>query len=209
MSDGKGLHGTAKLVAPVPALRDPAKFFSSVRNSFGPLEQSQVDGFNRLLLAMGKAKWPLAWTAYGLATPWHETNEQMQPVEEGYYLGARAAAHQRSLRYYPWYGRGDVQLTWERNYKLADEELGLGGELLRHPELALDPELSARILVWGMAGGKYTGKGLGRYLPEEGSADLRQFTLARYVINGQDKAAKIAELALKFQTALALGGWVP
>jgi hypothetical protein len=135
---------TPKHLTNPKGLLDPAGFFASVRRGFGPLSTDQVEGFNRLLQAMGVAGWPIAWTAYGLATPWRETNKQMQPVEEGYYLGsAKAAAFQKTLRYYPWYGRGDVQLTWERNYRLADEQCGLNGALIADPTLALRPDISA------------------------------------------------------------------
>jgi hypothetical protein len=50
---------------------------------------------------MGVAGWPIAWTAYGLATVWRETNKQMMPVEEGYYLGAKAAKFQKSCAIIP------------------------------------------------------------------------------------------------------------
>lgn len=189
-------------------LSDPALFFASIRAQLGGLQPGQVDGFNRLLSAMGAAGWPIAWTAYGLATAWWETARQMHPVEEGYYLGAeKAKRHQRGLRYFPWYGRGDVQLTWEANYRLADGELGLAGKLIADPDLALDPETSARILVWGMAGGKFTGKSLAHYLPRVGAADREAFKQARKIINGTDKAAEIAEVALKMQRALQEGQW--
>lgn len=204
--------------APAPsdapkALRDPAAFYAALRGSLGALTQEQVDGFNRLLDAMGKAGWPIAWVAYGLATSWWETNKQMQPVEEGYYLGPeRAKRHQRTLRYFPWYGRGDVQLTWEDNYRKADAYLasiGLiqAGELIANPDLALRPDISAAILVWGMGGGKYTGKELGNYLPRTGPANHRQFVLSRYVVNIQDKASQIADVAMKMQAAVEAGGW--
>lgn len=189
-------------------LSDSDAFFASLRQQFGAITQGQVDGVERLLKAMGADQWPLAWTAYGLATPWWETNKQMHPVEEGYYLGGeKAKRHQRSLRYYPWYGRGDVQLTWEENYRGADEALGLNGELIRNPDLALDPEISARILVWGMRTGAFTKKKLATYLPQFGPADRRAFQLARWIINGQDKASEIADIALKFQRALQEGQW--
>jgi hypothetical protein len=188
-------------------LSDAPAFFVAVRAFAGSLEQSQVDGFNRLLGAMGKAAWPIAWAAYGIATPWWETNKRMSPVEEGYYLGAKAAAFQKKLRYYPWFGRGDVQLTWEANYRRADEECGLAGALLADPSLALRPDISAQVLVKGMARGWFSGKRLSDYLPSAGTADIHQFTNARRIINGQDKAVEIAEIALKFQAALATGGW--
>jgi hypothetical protein len=199
---------TPKHLTNPKGLLDPAGFFASVRRGFGPLSTDQVEGFNRLLQAMGVAGWPIAWTAYGLATPWRETNKQMQPVEEGYYLGsAKAAAFQKTLRYYPFFGRGDVQLTWERNYRLADEQCGLNGALIADPTLALRPDISAQVMVHGMSAGWFTGKKLADYLPSIGPADIHQFANARRIINGQDAAIEIAENALKFQTALQAGGW--
>lgn len=189
------------------ALSDAGAFFSSLRTAFGALAQSQVDGFQALLQAFGAASWPINWAAYGLATAWHETNAQMEPVEEAYYLGNGADAYRRTLRYFPWYGRGYAQCTWEKNYRKADVELGLNGALIADPSLALKPDIAARILVSGMEEGWFTGIRLDDYLPEIGRANARQFTLARQVINGKDKADLIAGYALKFQDALETGGW--
>lgn len=197
------LGDVAKRVA--GGLTDPPAFFKAVRAFSGALEQSQVDGFNFLLAEMAEAKWPLSYAAYGLATAWHETNCTMQPVVEAYWLseGWRKA----NLRYYPWHGRGFVQLTWQENYKRADKECGLDGKLLADPELARDPEIAAKILVRGMAGGWFTEKKLSDYLTGHGPGSHRQFVLARYIINGTDKASKIADEALRFQQALQWGGW--
>jgi putative chitinase len=180
------------------ALTDEARFYDVVRTQLQRLTVDQVTGFQRLLQAFGVAQWPIAYAAYGLATAWRETNKQMQPVEEAY---------RKRLRYYPWTGRGDVQLTWEANYRAADVALGLGGALVADPDLALKPDISARIMVWGMSTGAFTGKKLSDYLPESGPADIHQFTNARRTINGLDAAVEIAGNALKFQDALAAGGW--
>lgn len=195
-------------------LTDAGVFFARVRAHLGPLSQSQIDGFQRLLQAFGVAAWPIAWAAYGLATGWWETNKRMQPVEEGYYLGAKAAAFQRKLRYYPYFGRGDVQLTWRGDdrephygYARADAELGLNGELLKDPSLALRPDISAKVMVRGMEAGWFTGKTLSDYLPHSGAAAADAFRQARRIINGQDKAAEIAGIAAMFQAALEAGGW--
>lgn len=187
------------------ALADGDKFFASVRSAFGALTQAQVDGFEALLQAFAVASWPIAYAAYGLATARHETNATMQPVREAYWLSDDwRKAH---LRYYPWYGRGFVQLTWEKNYQRADDELGLGGKLIADPDLALQPDIAAEIMVRGMAAGWFSGKSLGDYLPSSGVADVHQFTNARNIINGQDHAVDIAEIALRMQDALQAGGW--
>lgn len=190
--------------APNPsALSDAQAFFKAVREKFGALDQSQVDGFNALLQAMGEASWPIAWVAYGLATAWHETAHTMQPVKEAFWKdeGWRA----RNLtRYYPWYGRGYVQLTWEKNYRYADEQLGLGGALIADRELAMRPDIAAKILVSGMEDGWFTTKKLSDYL---GDGTIANYGQARRIINGQDKAADIARQAQDFGTALSAGGW--
>ena len=59
--------------------------FNVIRNQFGRLNQSQVDGFNAIIKAInewgGDAKNPL-YVAYMLATAWHETAHTMKPIEE-------------------------------------------------------------------------------------------------------------------------------
>lgn len=186
-------------------LTAPDQFFSAIRNGFGGLEQHQVDGFNFLLESMGAARWSLSWAAYALATAWHETNETMQPVKEAYWLSEQW--RKANLRYYPWYGRGYVQLTWEKNYRDASQALGLGQALISDPDLALDPEVAARVLVWGMEAGAFTRKALKDYLPLSGKAGVGAFTEARRIINGTDKAEKIAKEAVNIQAALGAGGW--
>ena len=189
----------------ITGLSSPDAFFASLREQLGPLDQHQVDGFNVFLPAMGAAGWPIAFAAYGLATPWWETNKTMQPVEEAYWKDdAWRKAH---LRYYPWHGRGYVQLTWERNYRRADDELGLGGALTANPRKAMEPAIAARVLVKGMEEGWFTAKSLAMYLPRIGPAQRDAFKEARRIINGTDKAAEIAEIALKMQRALKEGGW--
>lgn len=189
------------------ALSDAAAFFAKVRTLFGSLDQSQVNGFQRLLQAYGVARWPIAFAAYGLATAWRETASRMQPVKEAYFLGSKADAYLKTLSYYPWFGRGDVQLTWEGNYKRADKELDLNGALIANPDLALDPIISARIMVKGMEQGWFTRKKLADYLPLSGKASFDAYTQARRIINGLDHAQEIAKNAQSFETALISGGW--
>jgi putative chitinase len=194
------------------ALADAQAFFKVIREKFGSLDQEQVEGFNSLLQAMGAASWPIAWAAYGLATAWHETNRSMQPVEEAYYLANKVknldAWRQKNLsRYYPWHGRGYVQLTWERNYKNADKELGLNGALIGDRSLALRPDIAAKIMVRGMEEGWFTGKKTSDYLPANGPATLEDYRRARPIINAMDKAALIAGQAEAFEAALTAGGW--
>lgn len=190
---------------------DRAKFFATIRDrleSDKRLDQPQVDGIAAILDVM--AGQLLAWTAYALATAWHETNGTMQPVREAYWMSE--AWRKRNLRYWPWYGRGYVQLTWQANYARADEELRLGGSLIADPDRALEPRIAAGILLRGMTEGWFAGDGKGRHtlarhLPAAGIATREQYTAARRIINGTDKADLIAGYAEKFQAALEAGGW--
>lgn len=131
--------------------------------------------------------------AYTMATAEHETAETFQPVTEAFYL--RQEQRERYLkrqRYYPYYGRGLVQLTWDFNYKKYDELLNI--ELFNNPDLVLDHEISLFILVHGLITGLFTGRRLNLYV-NNGSRD---FYNARRVVNGTDKASEIAELAEKW-----------
>jgi hypothetical protein len=189
---------------------DKAKFYASVRAGIlGPkLEDNEVSGCEAILTAMAGV--PLSWCAYALATAYHETARTMQPVREAYWLPE--AWRQRNLRYYPWYGRGYVQITWQTNYAKADEEAAEAGlikpgELLTNADLAMRLDLAAFIMRRGMVEGWFVpGRTLARYLPDRLGTPA-QFTAARQIINGTDKAASIAAYAGEFQDALLAGGW--
>ncbi|HWF89265.1 MAG TPA: hypothetical protein VN659_10530 [Pyrinomonadaceae bacterium] len=189
-------------------------FFDELRNSGifgGALKPDQVKGVQTVCSAAKSANWPVAFTAYALATACHETAYTMQPVREAYWLSENWRS--KNLRYYPFYGRGYVQLTWKENYDKADRELNLGGQLSNNLELALDPDIAARIMVRGMQEGWFAGDRngkrhtLARHLPANGAASVAQMTSARRIINGTDKNEKIAAEAMKFQKALQAGGW--
>lgn len=177
-------------------LKDASAFFLHIRGKFGALDTDQVNGFNHLLTAM--SPWSLYDTAYGLATAWWETNKTMQPVREAYWLGEDW--RKKNLRYYPWYGRGYVQITWKENYEKADKELGLSGALVGAPDRALEPEIAARILVAGMDEGWFTGKKNSDY-------KSREYVARRKMINGTDHDDDIAAIAEIMESALVSGGW--
>jgi putative chitinase len=100
-----------------------------------------------------------------------------------------------------------VQLTWYANYLKAGRKLNI--DLVNHPDLAMRPDIAARIMVEGMREGWFTGRDINDDLPATNTyATQEQFMLSRDVINGKDKAVKIAEEAMVFQHALGLGGWL-
>jgi putative chitinase len=203
------------------SLTDPKSFFEAMRSGIlGPtLSATEVDGCNAVLKAMEGA--PLSWTAYALATAYHETASTMQPIKE--YGGptyftrmydVTGARSQMALSMGntcagdgPKYcGRGYVQLTWKNNYKRAADECGV--DLLAYPDKAMDPTVAAKVMRSGMEEGWFTGKKFADYLPAKGKATSGQFSYARHIINGTDKAQQIAAHAIEFQRALEAGGWL-
>lgn len=201
-------------------LANPKAFFDRARETdlLGSLSQGEVDGCNAILAAC--ARWPLAHAAYALATAYHETAGTMQPVKE---MGGvdyltrlydvRGRDPDRARKHgnvspgdgAKYCGRGYVQLTWRGNYVRAGRELGV--DLVGQPDLAMRHDIAARILEAGMRQGWFTGKGLADYLPAAGAGSHKAFVDARRIINGVDRAEKIAEHAMDFQEALMAGGW--
>lgn len=180
---------------------DREAFYSVVRSKIGTLNQGQVDGFERYMNEAERRGTALDRFAYVLATVFWETARTMQPVKEAYWLSE--TWRKNNLRYYPWYGRGDIQLTWEENYRRAGQAIGV--DLIKDPNAALDPANAVRIAFEGMEGGWFTGKELGDYLDgvdENDKEDLREFANARRIVNGTDKQIEIGKLALTFEKAL-------
>lgn len=190
-------------------LVEPSKFFNYVRAHppLGPkLTEDEVTGVERLLVACARREFSRSWTAYTLATAYHETAGTLRPIREyGRGRGRKYGGPGRNGGQVA-YGRGDVQLTWDANYERADRELGLGGLLIADYDLALDPLISAKIATVGMEEGWFTGKRLLDYLPYP-QASRAAFNSARQIVNGHDKADLIAGYAITFQNALELGGW--
>ena len=138
-------------------------------------------------------------TAYVLATAFWETARTMEPVREAFWLSEQWRAD--NLRYYPWYGRGYVQITWERNYRRAMAETGV--DLLRTPDDAMRPDVAAQALVVGCRDGWFTGKKLDDYITLKRS----DYVGARRVVNGTDKARAIAEIARDYEAQLLAIGY--
>ena len=172
---------------------DRKEFYSQIRATLvkGGLSQPQVDGFEAILDEWEKRKLQdLRWLAYIMATAWHETAQRMQPIEE--------FGRGRGKAYAPtYYGRGFVQITWERNYARLSDVIGV--DLVTHPEKALEMDNAIQILFVGMIDGLFTGKALSDYFDK--NADWRG---ARAIVNGKDRAAEIAGYAQKIWDSLRL-----
>ncbi len=120
--------------------------------------------------------------AYVLATVEHETARTFQPVREAFWLTEEQRRTNPIIRrYYPYYGRGYVQLTWEFNYKKYSRVLGV--DLVNNPDLAMNPNIALFILVHGFKTGVFTGRKITDYINEAQT----DFVRARRCINGSDK----------------------
>lgn len=186
-------------------------FFSEIRSPLfaGRITQNQVEGINFKLTAWDKSGYiDIRWLAYMLATSYHETARTMQPIEE-YGKGrdrpyGQKIRHDRKRYTHPdklYYGRGDVQLTWYENYEIMGKLLGI--PLLEQPELALVPEISAKIMIEGMTNGissrgDFTGVSLETYFNSTKDDPVN----ARKIINGLDKAHLIETYHNKFLSAI-------
>jgi len=190
--------GSPPLQSLVALLLEREMNFNSIKNSLfrGRFSQSQVDGINRLLEAMGDME--DFYKAYLLATCYHETARTMQPITEyggrsyfNKYEGRSSLGNNHTGDGYKYRGRGDVMITGRRNYTLFSKLLGI--DLVNKPKLALDPKISARILIKGCTEGLFTGHKM---------SDFDNYRDMRKVVNGTDRAALIATYAEEFLTAL-------
>jgi hypothetical protein len=177
-------------------------FFDSVRDELfdGALTQQQVDGCS-VILGLWEGQYTgtpmsdLRWLGYILATVYHECATTMWPITE---YGSQS--YLKGKPYYPYIGRGFVMITWEDNYRRASQELSLTGtrDLVKHPELALDSLIAARILFRGMAEGWFTSKKLGQYFNDSKDDPVN----ARQIVNGNDDDKLIAGYHAQFMDAL-------
>lgn len=178
--------------------------FDILRKSFGSLTQSQVNEINFIVGEFDKDKtitYPQA--SYMLATVWHETAKTMLPIEEYGKGRGRKYGNKVDIDGKPYtglnhiyYGRGYVQLTWLTNYVKARSKLGY--DFVNDPSLAMRKDLAVKILVTGMKEGWFTGKKLTSYI----NSTNTDYIGARRIINGVDKAQKIANEAVVFERAL-------
>ena len=191
----------------MPFSYDRKAFFDAVRDSVfrGSLTASQVAGMTAILDGWERLQpnGDTRFIAYMLGTAAWETARTMQPVEE--YGHGRGRAYGAPAG--PWHqvydGRGDVQLTWEPNYRKATLRLRALGvltadeDLERTPALAMRPDVAAAIMFYGMMEGWFTGKKLATYFNAE-----TDWVNARRIINGTDQAEAIAAIAQHFFAAL-------
>lgn len=190
--------GDAEIPQPVVPEFNKTKFFGVVRDGLGKINQSQVQGLEFIIDRLLKEKLLTTQQAYILATAYWESGRSFQPVRES--PVSSDAWRKKNLRYYPWYGRGLVQLTHESNYRRAGRELGK--DFIANPDAVMEPEAAYAILVKGMTEGWFTTLRLDKYV----NASVTDYKGARRVVNGTDRDDEIAQLARMFEQALTEAG---
>lgn len=205
------------------------EFYTDVRPTLfdGRLRPLQVQGMDAILNEW-EARWqqrtPLTQLAYVFATPWLETDKTMQPIHEygnrAYFMrmydktGARPkkAAELGNTEVgdgakFP--GMGLVQSTGRGNARKATKrmrELGIIDETVdfeKNPELLMLPQYAVPMLFIGMEEGWFTGVRLDNVIDEKIDGDEHaDFLKARRIINGTDRAERIATAADLFLKAL-------
>lgn len=202
-------------------------FFDTVKTSLfdGRFTQEQVTGITAILDKFEKHD--PRWLAYALATAYHETGGKMVPITENlnysakglritfpkYFTQADALKYERKPQAianrayadrmgngpessgdgFRFRGRGLSMITGRDNYR----KYGIENE----PDKALKTDVSVSILYDGMLNGKFTGKKLADYF-----GTGTDWIGARRIINGTDKADKIADEAKKFYAAIRAAG---
>ncbi len=124
--------------------------------------------------------------AYALATVEHETDETFAPIEEIQGpINARRLGYEGGENFF---GRGFIQITHLRNYKEIGKRIGLGDKLVKNPDLALQPEIAAKVLA--------------AFFKDNNVANLASqgyYVAARTPINPDYNGYAVAELANKYE----------
>ncbi len=194
--DGVGYHGGFREWLPIFFERNLIEAYEALFEE--SLDQEQQEGFLRLVgfIMADEEVTDLRWAAYLLATVRHETFFTWQPIREvGRGLGREYGIPDPVLGE-TYYGRGYVQLTWKVNYERAGRFLGK--DFVANPDKTLDPGIAYEILSRGMREGWFTGRALEDYI-----TDIRtDYVNARRIVNGTDRAERIAAKARKFESLL-------
>lgn len=200
---------------------DKGQFYTEVRSTLfgGRLQEGQVQGMEEILdfFFADPTRDDLRKLAYPLATTKWETVTTMQPVREtlaptddraiailekswkaGRMKWVETPYWRKDENGISWLGRGLVQLTFEDNYRRLSPHVGV--DLVANPALAMDPDISVKIMFAGMDKGLFTGKKLSDYFNDTRSDAVN----ARGIINNDVKlhGAAIAGLYVKFLNAL-------
>lgn len=172
------------------------KFFDGYRNTLDTnrkLDQKEVNAIDLFLNMVDPEidRFSLKQWAYIFATVFHETQATFEPVKEAFKLSEEW--RRTHLRYFPYYGRGYVQITWKANYEKFSKRMNI--DFVHNPDLAMIPKYSFKILLDGFEFGLFTGTKLSKFVNE----NKTDYVGARACINGEDRAELIEGYAKLFE----------
>jgi len=175
------------------------EFFKKYKSNLDPnkkLDQKEVDAIDSFInfVDANFKRLTIPQWAYVFATTFHETNATFLPIKEAYWLSEDW--RKKNLRYYPYYGRGFVQITWKENYAKFSKQLN--EDFVKNPDLVMLPKYAFKILIDGFINGDFTGKKITDFI----DGKVKDYKGARRCINGTDKAQLIASYALEFESIL-------
>lgn len=121
------------------------QFYQSIRDKglFKTLTDTQVKSIDAIIFECEKQGIEdMRQVAYIMATAYWEAHNprkpelRMTPMKE---FGGES--YLKGKKYYPYFGRGFSQLTWDYNYRKEAKRLGL--DLMNNPDLILDIPIAA------------------------------------------------------------------
>lgn len=159
------------------------------------------------------------WAAYYLATTYHETEFTFRAVIESDkgkgreyakaikvkdvygYRGKKDVVYDNVF-----YGRGYVQITWAESYKYISNKIGLRkDELYINPDKTLETATAYKALTYWMQNNIPTVKGAGRKIQEHITSQGKpNYIAARKIVNGTDKAERVANYAIVLEALIRL-----
>lgn len=160
-----------------------------------------TEGIPLLLEAAQLAGLTMPQTAYLLASAYHETDRYRAPALNEYSSGqqyeGRKSLGNTEVGDGPKYkGRGYIQVTGRINYQYWSTRLGVN--FIDSPDLIAASGTAAIVAAFGLAGGTFTGVGIGRYV----NSKQTDFVNARQTVNGLDKASVVAGYAQSYRRTL-------
>ena len=164
---------------------------ASVEKALGKLSELQKNSIVAIVAAWARfGDGDTRKLAYILALAFHESN--LTPIRENKAKPGTSVWDEYQINYWSsgYFGRGYVQLTWKDNYAKMSKVVGI--DLVAYPDKALDIEIAAQIIVYGMMNGSFTGKKLSHYINAT-KADYynARRTVGAIMVDGKDTAEMI------------------